>query len=74
MTLQNLHNFSALQIPQEYFFVLAARHNPLPTSDTETGGYAILLVGVAHVRLQTARCLVVPEADCAVVSSGEDVF
>ena len=51
MALKDLHDFPTLQIPQVYFAVLAARHDPLASGDAEAGADAVLGVLVADVRL-----------------------
>lgn len=74
MAIQNLHDFAALQVPQVYFAVLAARHDPLAARDAEAGGDAVLGVLVTDVRLEAARGLKVPQPYRAVVRGGEYVF
>ena len=74
MALEDLHDFPALQVPQVYFAVLAARHDPLAARDAEAGGDAVLGVLVTDVRLEAARGLEVPQPYRAVVGGGEDVF
>ena len=51
MTLKDLHDFPALQIPQVDFAVLTARHDPFASGDAEAGADAVLGVLVADVRL-----------------------
>ena len=74
MALEDLHDLPALQVPQVYFAVFAARHDPLAARDAEAGGDAVLGVLVADVRLEAARGLEVPQPYRAVVGGGEDVF
>ena len=74
MALEDLHDFPALQVPQVYFAVLAARHDPLAARDAEAGGDAVLGVLVTDVRLEAARGLEVPQPYRAIVGGGEDVF
>jgi len=74
MALEDLHDLPALQVPQVYLAVLAARHDPFAARDAEAGGDAVLGVLVADVRLEAARGLEVPQPYRAVVGGGEDVF
>lgn len=73
MSLHYLYNLPRLEVPQIHFVVFAAGDNPLVTCHAETRGDAVLFVFVPGVSLQTARGLVVPETDGAVVGGGEDV-
>ena len=59
--LKHLHDLSALQVPEVDLVVFAAGYDPLSARDTEARCDAVLLVSVTHVRLQTSRCLVVPQ-------------
>ena len=74
MTIKNLHDFAALQVPQVYFAVFAARDDPLAPGDAEAGGDAVLGVLVTDVGLEAARRLEVPQPYGAVVGGGEYVF
>jgi hypothetical protein len=42
MTIKNLHDLSALQVPQIDFAIFAARHDPLAASDAEACSDAVL--------------------------------
>jgi len=74
MTIEDLHDFPALQVPQVYLAVFATRHDPLAAGDAEAGGDAVLGILVADVGLQAARGLKVPQPYRAVVCGGENVF
>lgn len=74
MTFQYLNNFSCLQIPNIRLVVLAASHDPLSTRHAEARRYAVLCVDMAEICLETARCLVVPQADGAIMCRRKNVF
>jgi len=71
---QYLDNFPCLQIPKVDLVVLASRQYPLPPCHAEAGRDAVLGILVSDVGLQTARRMVVPEPDRAIVRCREDVF
>jgi hypothetical protein len=74
VALKDLHDFAALQVPQVYFAVFAARDDPLAAGDAEAGGDAVLGVLVTDVGLQASRRLEVPQPYGAVVGGGKYVF
>jgi len=74
MTIKDLHDFPALQVPQVYLAVFAARHDPFSAGDAEASGDAVLGILVADVGLQAARGLEVPQSYRAVVRGGEDIL
>ena len=74
MTIEDLHDFPSLQIPQVYFVIFAARHDPFASSDAETRADTVFGVLMTDVGLQAARRLEVPQPYGAVVGGGEYVF
>lgn len=74
MGLQRLCDFTTLQVPDIHLVVFTTRHDPFSARDTETGCDAVLFVFVAHVRFQTSRSVVIPEADRTVVRGRQDIF
>ena len=67
VSLEYLHDLSALQIPEVDLVVFAAGYDPLSARDTKARCDAVLLISVTHVRLQTSRCLVVPKPYSAIM-------
>ena len=51
MTIEDLHNFSSLQIPQVDFAIFAAGHDPFASGDAEACPDAVLGVLVTDVGL-----------------------
>ena len=74
VSFEYLHDLSALQVPEIDFVIFAAGHDPLAACDAEASGNAVLLVPMTHVGLQASRCLVIPQTDCTIVRSREDVL
>ena len=74
MSLEDLNDFSTLQVPEIHFVIFAARNDPLAARNAKTRGNAEFRVGVACVRLQAAGGVVIPQTDGAVVGGGEDVL
>lgn len=74
MAFQCLCNFTTLQVPDIHLVVFTTGHDPFSARDTETGCDAILFVFVAHVRFQTARSVIIPEADRTIVRGRQDIF
>lgn len=60
MSLEDLHNFPSLKVPQIYSFVLATRNDPFPSRHAETSYNAKRRVFMARISLQTPRRLVIP--------------
>jgi len=54
--------------------VLASGNYPFSTCDTETCRYAVLVVDMSYVRLETSSGLIVPQTNSTVMCCGEDVF
>ena len=71
---EHLDNLPCLEIPEVHFVVLAPRDDPFPARYTETRCDAEFVVDMTYVCLQTARALVVPKPDGAIMGGGEDVL
>jgi hypothetical protein len=74
VTFEYLDDLAGLEIPNVGLVIFAAGDDPLAARDAEACGDAVFCVGVPSVGFQTARGLVVPQADRTVVRGGEDVF
>ena len=74
VALKLLHYFLCLKIPQIDAVILRSRHNPLPVCNRECRKYAILVILMAGVRLQTFSSAIVPKAQGIVQRSHENEF
>jgi hypothetical protein len=74
MPFKYLHDFSALEVPQVNFVVLAPRDNPLPSGHAKASDDTIFCVGMAYIRFETAGCMIVPQANGVVVCRGQDIL
>lgn len=54
--------------------VFRPSYNPFSSCDTKAGGDAVFGVGMTGISFQAPSSLVIPQPDCAVVRSREDVF
>jgi len=60
MPLQDLNDFSRLQIPDVNLVVFATGNDPLPTRDTKTGRNAVFGIRMTCVCFEAARSLIIP--------------
>jgi hypothetical protein len=74
MPFENLHDLSALEVPEVNFVVLAPRDNPLPSGHTKASDDAKFCVAVAYIRFETAGGVIVPQTDRVVVCRGQDIL
>ena len=51
MTIEDLHDFPSLQIPQVYFVIFAAGHDPFASGDAETRADTVFGVLMTDVGL-----------------------
>lgn len=61
MAIKPLYDLLSLQVPNIDHVVLGAAHDPLTTSDRKISEYAILLVFMTRISLQTLSLTVVPQ-------------
>lgn len=74
MTFQHLYNLSRLQIPDVRLVILAASHDPLATCHAEARRYAVLRIDVAGICFETARRLIIPQANGTIMGRRKNIF
>ena len=74
MTLEDLDDLSRLQIPQVHLVVLASGDDPFAAGHAKACGDAKFVVDMTHICFQTARALIIPQANSAIVSGRKDVL
>jgi hypothetical protein len=67
VSLKNLKDFARLQVPYVYFGIFAAAYDVFVTCKADRRRNAVCPIRVAHVGLDTPRCLIIPETDCRIL-------
>ena len=74
MSLQFLHHFFGLQIPNVDHIILRSAHNPLAAGHRKVGENTVFLILVSRVRFEALALGVIPQFQRVVQRGRQDVF
>jgi hypothetical protein len=74
MSFQHLQYLTGLQVPDKDLGIFASAYYVFSLGRAETGKKTICAVGVSGVGLDTARCVIIPQANCGILSGCKHKF